>query len=478
MSIMGNEIIIGLLVLLLILQAVILIRMWRNACSEAKLNEMQKSAKDDRIKLKQDILTTMEAINANNGDAIVRLGEGTVNSISSLGHMLKQTQQQAAELQQQKADFNMKSMNVSMAHSLELMRQAQSADLQRFQDTLGVVADNLEALTKANEEKLEAIRISVSDGLQHIQENNDKKLEIIRETVEEKLQSTLEKRFAASFQIISRQMENVAQNLGEMQNIAKEVGGLKKVLSNVKLRGILGEVQLERIIADILSPEQYATNVITVPGSSNRVEFASRLPGDNDEIVYLPIDSKFPADTFNSLQAAKESGEKDAIDKAKKLLIDAVFKEAKDIDSKYLKPPYTTNFGIMFVPFESLYSTILELGILEELQKKHNVILAGPSNMAAILHAFQMGFRSIALQRRASEVAETLTAVKTEFVQFESIMRKMKRNLDLTSKNLDTLMGPRAKAINRKLRDVGTMELAVAEDLLDIPENTEELTDF
>lgn len=253
---------------------------------------------------------------------------------------------------------------------------------------------------------------------------------------------------------LAHQLGQVQQGLGEMRNLATEVGGIKKVLGNVKTRGILGEIQLEAILQDILVPEQYATNVATIPGSANRVEFALKLPGENASVVYLPIDSKFPGDRYEELLNAKESGEKEYIERAYKELENVIKSEAKDISTKYIEVPYTTNFGIMFLPSEGLYAEVLGRGLLQKLQREYQVTIAGPSTMAAFINSLQMGFQTLAIQQRSNEVWELLGAVKTEFEKFDACLERIKKNLENAQSELDSLVGARTKAINKKLRDV------------------------
>lgn len=253
---------------------------------------------------------------------------------------------------------------------------------------------------------------------------------------------------------LAHQLGQVQEGLGEMRNLATEVGGIKKVLGNVKTRGILGEIQLEAILQDILVPEQYATNVATIPGSANRVEFALKLPGENGDTVYLPIDSKFPGDRYEELLNAKESGNREYIESAYKELENVIKSEAKDIKTKYVEVPYTTNFGIMFLPSEGLYAEVLGRGLLQKLQREYQVTLAGPSTMAAFINSLQMGFQTLAIQQRSNEVWELLGAVKTEFEKFDACLDKVRKNLETAQNELENLVGARTKAINRKLRDV------------------------
>ena len=305
-------------------------------------------------------------------------------------------------------------------------------------------------------EQLEKVQEGMERDMAALREENAKKLEEIRGTVDEKLQDTLEKRISESFKTVSDQLEQVYKGLGEMQTLAGDVGGLKKVLSGVKTRGILGEVQLGAILEEILSPEQYETNVATVPGSRERVEFAVRLPA-RDGTVYLPIDAKFPGDTYEQLLTARESGDKARLEQAGKALENVLRAEAKDIRDKYVQPPATTNFGILFLPFEGLYAEVVNRGLLERLQREYRISVAGPSTMAALLNSLQMGFRTLAIQKRSGEVWQVLGSVKTEFDKFEASLLAMKKHLDSTSLDLDDLMGTRTRSIQRKLREIQTL---------------------
>jgi DNA recombination protein RmuC len=307
--------------------------------------------------------------------------------------------------------------------------------------------------------QMETMRRTINDQLTLQRQENAKKLEEIRGTVDEQLQTTLEKRIAESFQTVSTQLEQVYKGLGEMKNLASDVGGLKQVLSGVKTRGILGEVQLGAILGEVLAPEQYETNVATIPGSTNRVEFAIRLPGqEGSGVVYLPIDSKFPGDRYAQLQDAQASGDREQTALAWRELERTLCSEAKDIRTKYVEEPYTTGFGILFLPFEGLYAEVVNRGMVERLQREYHVSIAGPSTMAALLNSLQMGFRTLAIQKRSSEVWEVLGSVKAEFGKFEDGLSQMQKHLNQTSNDLEKLMTTRTRAIQRKLRDVQMLE--------------------
>lgn len=340
---------------------------------------------------------------------------------------------------------------------------------QSMSDSMTQLENRLQSLETMNVLKIDTVKNSVDKALSEVREENRQQLEQIRETVNEKLEASLERRISESFRNVSERLEQVHAGLGEMKSLANDVGGLKKVLSGVKTRGILGEIQLEAILQEILSPNQYEKNVATVPKSSNRVEFAVRLPGvKEDEPVYIPIDSKFPGDAYTALQDARQSGDKELVDEAFNIFRKRLLSEAKDIRDKYIYPPATTNFAVMFLPFEGLYAEVVNhSGLIEELQRKFHVNVAGPSTMAAFLNSLQMGFQTLAIQKRSNEVWEVLGAVKTEFEKFEMGMLKMQNHLNQTNTDLESLIGARSKAIRRKLRQVEALDEGAAKRVME-----------
>ena len=336
---------------------------------------------------------------------------------------------------------------------------------------LTMLEHRLKNLEDSNATRLDGVRGALVQGLNVIRADNNKKLEEIRGTVEEKLQDTLQKRINDSFRTVSAQLEQVYKGLGEMQNLAADVGSLKQVLSGVKTRGILGEVQLGTILEQILAPGQYDTNVATVPGSNNRVEFAVKLPGQSGT-VWLPIDAKFPGDTYAHLQAAQQRGDAAATAAMRKALFSVLRQEAKDIHDKYIEVPYTTSFGILFLPFEGLYAEVVSSGVTETLQRDYQITVAGPSTMAALLNALQMGFRTLAIQKRSGEVWTVLGAVKTEFEKFGAGLQQMQRHLNQTGSDLEELIGPRSRAITRKLEAVQQLDPDTAAGLLGLQQDS------
>lgn len=318
----------------------------------------------------------------------------------------------------------------------------------------------LHSFSTDNVQSLENIRRSVDEKLESIRRENLRQLDEMRQTVDEKLQKTLEEKMNKSFSLVNERLEQVYKGLGEMQTLAVGVGDLKKVLSNVKTRGILGEIQLGAILSEILTKEQYEENIATKKGSKNVVEFAIKLPSDGAGTVYLPVDSKFPGDTYSALRDAVESCDKQRIESAQKALVQRIKGEAKDIHDKYIDPPNTTEFAIMFLPFEGLYSEVVNMGLVEVLQREYKVNIAGPSTMAALLNSLQMGFKTLAVQKRSAEVWKILGGVKTEFDKFNDVLVMTQQRLDQANKELDKLVGVRTRQIQRQLKDVESVNLS------------------
>ena len=339
------------------------------------------------------------------------------------------------------------------------LRQELTAQTQNSVGAMGgMLEQRLQGFAAENQRSLNSIRDTVEKRLNEIQTDNARQLDAMRSTVDEKLNKSLDEKFSNSFSLVSQRLEQVYKGLGEMQNLAVGVGDLKKVLSNVKTRGILGEIQLGSILAEILSPTQYEENAATKQGSRNRVEFAVKLPADEGGFIYLPIDSKFPGDTYLALRDAVESGDKAQIEVCEKALLGTIRNEAKDIHDKYIDPPHTTDFAVMFLPFEGLYSEVVNRGMVEELQHKYKVSIAGPSTMAALLNALQMGFRTLAVQKRSAEVWDVLRSVKKEFDSFADVLEKTQTRLDQANKELDNLVGVRTRQMQKQLAKVGTDE--------------------
>ncbi len=347
-------------------------------------------------------------------------------------------------------------INASVKNLGEMMSETQRENSKLQAERLLNVERRMNSFAIENEQKLDLIRQSVEKKLSYIQEDNNRQLENMRKTVDEKLQTTLEDKMNKSFALVNERLEQVYKGLGEMQTLAVGVGDLKKVLTNVKTRGILGEIQLKAILSEIMSPEQYEENVAVKPGSRNVVEFAVKLPAD-DGFVYLPIDSKFPGDTYAALRDAIEEGDRDKIAAASKTLTTTIKNEAKDIRDKYIAPPYTTEFAIMFLPFEGLYSEVVNTGLVETLQRDYKVNIAGPSTMAALLNSLQMGFKTLAVQKRSAEVWKILSQVKTEFDKFNDVLELTQQRINQANQELDKLVGVRTRQIQRRLSNVQTL---------------------
>lgn len=353
-----------------------------------------------------------------------------------------------------------KNSNNKAEDELQKILLNQQSFAQSQNDRAVQLEQRLHSFSSGNAQSLENIRRSVDEKLESIRRENLRQLDEMRQTVDEKLQKTLEEKMNKSFSLVNERLEQVYKGLGEMQTLAVGVGDLKKVLSNVKTRGILGEIQLGAILSEILSKEQYEENIATKKGSKNVVEFAIKLPSDGAGTVYLPIDSKFPGDTYSALRDAVESGDKQSIELAQKALVQRIKGEAKDIHDKYIDPPNTTEFAIMFLPFEGLYSEVVNMGLVEVLQREYKVNIAGPSTMAALLNSLQMGFKTLAVQKRSAEVWKILGGVKTEFDKFNDVLVMTQQRLDQANKELDKLVGVRTRQIQRQLKDVESVNLS------------------
>ena len=385
---------------------------------------------------------------------LVRVSRPHENGNSELIRIIKSARVENASADRQLREEVSASVQLSVKNLGEILSSGQKASGDAVGEQLRLLENRFRTREAANEQKLDAMRNSITMSLAEIREENSRKLEAIQSSVNEKLENKMNE----SFKLVSERLEQVYKGLGEMQTIASGVGDLKKVLSNVKNRGILGEIQLGAILEDILAPEQYEREVPTIPGSSNHVEFAVKLPGSNpDSSIYLPIDSKFPGDTYAALQNAYDSGDAEAVANAKKQLSAAIKKCAKDISEKYVKPPYTTNFGIMFLPFEGLYSEVLSSGLVEVLQREYSVSVTGPSTMAAMLNSLQMGFRTLAVQRKSNQVWEILGAVKSEFLNFGKVLEETQKHIKKVDDDLEKLVGVRTRQINRQLSSIETL---------------------
>ena len=390
-------------IVLMVLVIVILLKVWRGG-SIGQEAQLRRDIREEMSRSRRET------------------GENIQGSVKRLGEMISQNQRESADMQSRRlAELGRKLVDTSMSI----------------------------------EQRLENIRISMENKVTAMTEENNRQLTEMRNTVDEKLQKTLEDRIGRSFRQVSERLEQVTRGLGEMQNLAAGVGDLKKVLSNVKTRGILGEIQLGAILEQILAPGQYEENV-AVKGGSERVEFAVKFPGEGDAPVYLPIDSKFPADAYMNLQTAYDTGDRQLIKAATDNLRNAVLKAARDIRTKYIAPPRTTEFAIMFLPFEGLYAEVLRLGLVDTLQRDYRINIAGPTTMSAMLNSFQMGFRSIALQKQSGQVWDTLAKVRNEFDKFGDVLIKTQSRMEQTQRDLEALVGVRTRGIQRALKDVSS----------------------
>ena len=412
---------------------------------ENKFDNMQKS-------FKEEFYTNREESRRNEQDNRQEIKV----SIDSMTSSISRHIMNLSTLQQNQFDINSKSLentlnsfNENMIKSLDNLSQLQNEKLSQLKET---TEEKFTELTKSTEENLEKMRV----------------------TVDEKLQSTLEKRLGESFKMVNDRLEQVYKGLGEMQTLANGVGDLKKVLSNVKTRGVLGEIQLERILEQFLAQEQYDKNVITKKGSRETVEFAIKLPGKDElkETIYLPIDAKFPLDIYNKLVDAYEEGNQNNIDITSKELEKFIRKSAKDIRDKYIDPPNTTEFGILFLPTEGLYAEVIKRQqLVEDLQRDYKINITGPTTLIALLNSLQMGFKTLAIERHSSEVWKVLGAVKTEFSKFETVLNAAQTKLNQASSEIDKLVGTRTRQINRKLESVEKLSHNKAYDYISSSED-------
>ena len=383
---------------------------------------------------------------------MIKISRGGAGGIGNEAELRREIREEMRRSRQEMSE----TVQLSVRQMGEMIAQNQRESTENQSRRLAELNRQLASTSMGIEQRLENIRISMEKKITMMTDENNRQLSEMRNTVDEKLQKTLEDRIGRSFRQVSDTLEQVTRGLGQMQTLAAGVGDLKKVLSNVKTRGIVGEIQLGAIQAQILSPEQYDENV-AVKGGSERVEFAVKFPGEGDRPVYLPIDSKFPADAYTRLLDAYDTGDRQLIKAATDGLRNAVLKAAKDIRTKYISPPYTTEFAIMFLPFEGLYAEVLRLGLVDTLQRDYRINIAGPTTMAAMLNSFQMGFRSLALQKQSGEVWDTLAKVRTEFDKFGDVLVKTQTKMEQAQKDLEKLVGVRTRGIQRALKGVATV---------------------
>ena len=383
----------------------------------------------------------------------------------------------------QKMDDNADNLSDQVSYQLDLAQKDQvlalNNQINRLQNDLytqlndirDVLHQSLNENRDRSDQRLEIINRNLTNSVKEMQESNEKRLEEMRQTVEEKLEQTLQNRLKASFETVSKQLESVNQGLGEMKNVAQDVGTLNKVLSNTKTRGILGELQLGQIIEDIMTPNQYEREFPTISGSSERVEYAIKLPGtDDDGYVYLPIDSKFPLEDYYRLEDAYESGDKEQVELYRKSLLNSIKRFAKDINKKYLNPPETTNFGIMFLPTEGLYSEVVRnASFFDSLRRDENIVVAGPSTLSALLNSLAVGFKTLNIQKNANDISKVLGNVKVEFEKFGNMLVKAQKQINTANNTLDNLIYTRTNAIIRALNTVESYQDQATASLLNLP---------
>ena len=407
-------------------------------------------------------------------DELARSGSGTrqelLGTLAQFQQTLLSQSGDVARTQNEQIDsfrVQLASLQQALGGQALAAREAQDQAMQRLTEAM---REQLRELSRGNEQRLAEMRATLEQRLGAIQQDNEKKLEQMRATVDEKLQSTLEQRLGESFKQVAERLEQVYRGLGEMQNLARDVGSLNRVLTNVKTRGIFGEVQLAGLLEQVFTPEQYAANVATIPGSSERVEFAIRLPGQRDDgqPLWLPIDAKFPREDYERLLEAQDRADAPAAEAAAKAIETRLRLEARTIREKYVAPPHTTDFAILFVPTEGLYAEALRRpGLVQALQSEHKVMLCGPTTLLATLSSLQMGFRTLALEKRSAEVWEVLGAVKTEFGKFGEVLAKTKKKLEEAANTIDSAE-VRTRAMTRKLKGVEALPEDASQRLLQL----------
>lgn len=394
---------------------------------------------------------------------LLDINNNTNSSLNTLTTNLFNYLQANNNVQIERIENSSRNINEGLKSLSSYLLESQKQNNAHQLNKLEAINKTLTSNALIEEQKLENLRTTIETNLNSIRQDNNKQLEQMRKTVDEKLQETLETKLSQSFKTVSQQLENVYKGLGEMRTLATGVGDLKRVLTNVKTKGILGEIQLSAIIKDILNTSQYEENINTNPDSNEKVEFAIKLPSTDDSFIYLPVDSKFPSRDYIAIQNALDNGDKQEIENARKQLINTLKTQAKTISDKYISVPHTTEFAIMFLPTEGLYSEACNLNMLEVLQRQYKVTITGPSTFAALLNSLQMGFKTLAIQKRSSEVWNLLGSVKTEFEKFEGVLTNAQQYIQKTSDELDSLVGTRTRAINRHLKNIQSSSIPLSE---------------
>lgn len=445
----------------------------------SNLKDTEKTLKDEFVTNRKESAETATGLRIEIGN---HLNKFTQTFSEHLGSLTKTNEEKLEAIRktfeeklvdfQKGIDTNSKEGRNELRENLEVFKKELHDALKDYKNRLRDQFAEFERVQKiqniANSEKISEFKLSLEKSVKTMQDGNEKKLEEMRKTVDEKLNETLEKRLGESFKQVSDRLEAVHKGLGEMQTLAVSVGDLKKVMSNVKSRGVLGEYQLQNIIEDLLTNEQYQKNVKTKVGSGAVVEFAIKMPHGNnvEKTLWLPIDSKFPKEDYEALVDAYEKGDIDKIDEYRKAFINGIKKNAKDIKERYIDPPNTTEYGIMFLPYESLFGEVLRVpGLFEQLQKDYKITITGPTTLSALLNSLQMGFRTLAIEKRSSEVWDLLGAVKTEFSQFGDLLAKTKKKL-IEATNVIDSSEIRSRAIERKLRHVQQLPIQIADNIL------------
>lgn len=387
------------------------------------------------------------------------------------------TQKSDLSMISDQVDKSIKQANQAVTDGLMMMQrqvgQSQTDAMQSQSQLRLELSQQLDALTKATEVKLDNIRQTTTTMLDKLQKDNADKLEKMRETVDEKLNKTLEDRLTQKFQLISAQFETVQKGFGEMQSLVSGVDELKKALSNVKTRGIMGEIQLGRILEEILAPDLYVADIPTIPGSKNRVEYAVKLPGDGNKPIFLPIDAKFPLEDYYSVLKAYDTNDKHLVEVALKVLEAKIETFAAEISEKYVQVPYTTNFGILFLPMEGLYAEAIRRGLVDTLQRKYQVVLAGPTTMAALLNSLQIGFKTLAIQKKSQEVWQVLANARHQFDSFADVLIKTQERILQAGTELDKLVGVRTRKIQTTLRQLDSLGASFQIETTDVPDDEE-----
>lgn len=453
----------------------------------SNLKDTEKNLKDEFVTNRKESAETATGLRT---EIVNQLNKFTQTFSEQLGNLTKSNEEKLEAIRktfedklvdfQKSIDTNSKESRTELKESLEVFKRELNEALKDYKERMREQFSDFERSQKtqnvANSEKISELKVSLEKSVKNMQDGNEKKLEEMRKTVDEKLNETLEKRLGESFKQVSDRLEAVHKGLGEMQTLAVSVGDLKKVMSNVKSRGVLGEYQLQNIIEDLLTNDQYEKNVKTKVGSGAVVEFAIKMPHGNnlEKTLWLPIDSKFPKEDYEALVDAYDKGDTDKIEEYRKAFINGIKKNAKDIKEKYIDPPNTTEYGIMFLPYESLFGEVLRVpGLFEQLQKDYKITITGPTTLSALLNSLQMGFRTLAIEKRSSEVWDLLGAVKTEFGQFGDVLAKTKKKLIEATNVIDT-SEVRTRAIERKLRHVQELPAADTKLILDASQDDEQ----